>query len=53
MRIAFDFVAVLSRWPLLLKGVAWTVGLTVISAVIGVIAGVAFAWARSHGSAAL
>ena len=50
MRVEFDFLAVLAQWPLLAKGVVWTVGLTVISAVIGVLAGVAFAWVRSHGS---
>ena len=50
MRVELDFIAVLSQWPLLAKGVAWTMGLTVISAVIGVVIGVAFAWARSHGS---
>ena len=51
MRIQLDFVAVLSQWQLLLEGVAWTVGLTVISAGIGVLLGIAFAWARSHGPA--
>ncbi len=50
MRVELDFIAVLSQWPLLAKGVLWTVGLTVISAVIGVLAGVAFAWSRSHGA---
>ncbi|UUZ63217.1 amino acid ABC transporter permease [Polaromonas sp. P1-6] len=50
MRVELDFIAVLSQWPLLAKGVLWTVGLTVISAVMGVIAGVAFAWVRSHGA---
>ena len=50
MRVEFDFLAVLAQWPLLAKGVVWTVGLTVISALIGVVAGVAFAWVRSHGS---
>ncbi|MES2975372.1 MAG: amino acid ABC transporter permease [Pseudomonadota bacterium] len=49
MNITFDFMAVLSQWPLLLKGVAWTLGLTVISALIGVALGVACAWARAHG----
>jgi polar amino acid transport system permease protein len=49
MRITLDFVAILSQWPMLLKGVAWTLGLTIISAVIGVIVGVACAWARSQG----
>jgi polar amino acid transport system permease protein len=49
MRITLDFLAVLTQWPLLLKGVAWTLGLTAISAVIGVALGVACAWARSEG----
>src|SRR5687767_13861190 len=51
MNIVFDFSAVLAQWPLLLKGVAWTLALTAISAVIGVAVGVACAWARSHGPA--
>ncbi len=50
MRVELDFIAVLSQWPLLAKGVLWTVGLTVISALMGVVVGVGFAWARSHGS---
>jgi polar amino acid transport system permease protein len=50
MRVEFDFLAVLAQWPLLAKGVAWTIGLTVISAVIGVTVGVVFAWTRSHGA---
>lgn len=49
MRIEFDFLAVLAQWPLLLHGVAWTLGLTAVSAVLGVALGVACAWARSHG----
>jgi polar amino acid transport system permease protein len=49
--IEFDFSAVLSQWPLLVKGVAWTLGLTVVSTVIGVLVGIACAWARVHGSA--
>lgn len=51
MRVTFDFLAVLSQWPMLLKGVAWTLGLTVVSAVIGVLVGIACAWARSQGNA--
>jgi polar amino acid transport system permease protein len=35
---------------MLLKGVVWTLGLTAISAVIGVALGVACAWARVHGA---
>jgi polar amino acid transport system permease protein len=49
VRVTFDFLAILSQWPMLLKGVAWTLGLTAISAVIGVVVGVACAWARSDG----
>ena len=47
--ISFDFPAVLAQWPLLAKGVAWTVGLTAVSAVIGIAVGVGCAWARSQG----
>lgn len=49
MRIELDFLSVLSQWPLLLSGVLWTLGLTAISAVIGVMVGVTFAWARLSG----
>ncbi|NBQ87840.1 MAG: amino acid ABC transporter permease [Betaproteobacteria bacterium] len=51
--MTLDFGAVLAQWPLLLKGVVWTLGLTAISAVIGVAVGVACAWARVHGGALL
>ncbi|MDB5886133.1 MAG: amino acid transporter permease [Polaromonas sp.] len=51
MRIELDFMAVLSQWPLLATGLVWTVGLTVIASVIGVLAGVAFAWVRASGPA--
>ncbi|WP_439113007.1 amino acid ABC transporter permease [Hydrogenophaga sp.] len=50
MRIEFDFIAVLLQWPLLAKGVLWTLGLTAISAVIGLLVGTLCAWARSSGS---
>ena len=49
MRITFEFLAILADWPMLLKGVAWTLGLTAVSAVVGVSVGVACAWARSQG----
>ncbi|MBQ0917767.1 amino acid ABC transporter permease [Hydrogenophaga aromaticivorans] len=49
MRIEFDFIAVLLQWPLLAKGVLWTLGLTAISAVIGLVVGTFCAWARSSG----
>ena len=51
MRVELDFLVVLAQWPLLAKGVAWTVGLTVIASIIGVLVGVALAWTRSHGPA--
>ena len=49
MRITFDFLAVLAQWPLLLRGVAWTLALTAVSAALGAAIGVAGAWARSAG----
>jgi polar amino acid transport system permease protein len=53
MRIEFDFLAILAQWPLLAKGVAWTVALTAISTLVGVLVGIAGAWARIYGGAAL
>lgn len=53
MRITFDFLAVLSQWPMLLRGAAVTIALTAVSAVIGTAIGVACAWARVHGGRAL
>ena len=50
MRVQFDFGAVLAQWPSLLNGVLWTVGLTLISALLGVALGIVFAWVRSHGA---
>ena len=49
MNIEFDFGAVLSEWPLLLRGVAWTIGLTAIGTVLGMIVGTFCAWARADG----
>jgi len=51
MRITLDFFAVLADWPLLLRGVAWTLGLTLVSAVLGLAIGVACAWSRGAGPA--
>ncbi len=51
--ITFDFGAVLEQWPLLARGVAFTVGLTAVSAVLGLGLGVACAWARSWGPKSL
>jgi polar amino acid transport system permease protein len=53
MAISLDFAAVLQQWPLLARGIAWTLGLTAVSAVIGLALGVACAWARSEGPAPL
>ena len=47
--IQFDFLAVLEQWPLLLRGAAFTLALTAVSAVVGVALGVACAWARAWG----
>jgi polar amino acid transport system permease protein len=49
--ITLDFGAVLSQWPQLLRGAAFTVGLTAVSAVLGVSLGVACGWARAWGPA--
>jgi polar amino acid transport system permease protein len=49
--IQLDFAAVLVDWPLLLKGAAFTLGLTAVSAVLGLIVGTACARARTHGPA--
>ena len=50
MKIELDFLAVLAQWPLLLKGVVWTLALTALSAVLGGTVGVACAWARAYGT---
>jgi polar amino acid transport system permease protein len=47
--LKLDFGDVLAQWPMLLQGLAWTVGLTVVSALLGVALGVVCAWARSNG----
>ncbi len=49
MRITLDFAAVLSQWPLLLRGVGWTLALTALAALMGLALGVACAWARAEG----
>ncbi|MEY2838402.1 MAG: hypothetical protein RJB60_701 [Pseudomonadota bacterium] len=52
MRIQFDFMAVLAQWPLLLKGVGWTLALTLTATLIGAGVGIACAWVRSQNSRA-
>jgi polar amino acid transport system permease protein len=49
--ITLDFGAVLIEWPQLARGAAFTVGLTAVSAVLGVGLGVACGWARAWGPA--
>ena len=49
MAIQLDFAAVLAEWPILAKGVAWTVFLSLLAAVVGVAMGIFGAWARSQG----
>jgi polar amino acid transport system permease protein len=51
MNIALDFAAVLTEWPLLLRGIAWTLGLSAISALLGVVLGIVCAWSRTQGPA--
>ena len=43
----FDFGAVFIDWRMLAKGIVWTIGLTAIATLIGMLIGVACAWARS------
>jgi polar amino acid transport system permease protein len=47
--IQLDFLAVLDHWPALLRGVAFTLGLSAVAAVVGVGLGVACGWARAWG----
>ncbi len=47
--IQLDFAAVLSEWPLLLTGVAWTLALTTTSLLLGTVLGIACAWVRGRG----
>ena len=49
MKIQLDFAAVLSEWPLLLTGVAWTLALTLASVLVGTLLGIACAWVRGRG----
>lgn len=49
MRVQLDFMAVLAEWPLLLKGVAWTLSLTGAAVIVGTLLGIACAWIRARG----
>jgi polar amino acid transport system permease protein len=50
MRVELDFMSVLGQWPLLLTGVAWTLGLTAVAMLLGTVLGGSCAWARSQGA---
>lgn len=51
--IEFDFAAVLAEWPLLLRGVGWTLGLTAVAVPLGLLIATLGAWARACGGPAL
>lgn len=53
MGVSLEFLPVLADWRLLLRGIAWTVGLTAVSAVLGVALGIACAWVRAEGPRAM
>lgn len=53
MSVELDFGAVLAQWPFLLKGVLWTLGLTAVALALGLVVGIACAWARASGPAPL
>jgi polar amino acid transport system permease protein len=45
----FDFAIVLAQWPMLLRGLALTAVLTLVSAAAGTALGIACAWTRAEG----
>ena len=47
--VQLDFLAVLEQWPALLRGAAFTLGLSAVAAVVGVGLGIACAWTRAYG----
>lgn len=51
--MTLDFAPVLAQWPMLLRGVGWTLGLTAVSVLLGLLVGIACARARSEGPLAL
>ncbi|PKU21888.1 amino acid ABC transporter permease [Telmatospirillum siberiense] len=53
MRIQLDFAAVLSQWPLLLNGIAWTIALTTVATLIGMLLGILCAQMRAKGPVAV
>ena len=53
MPLQLDFTSILVQWPLLLRGAAWTVGLTAVATLLGAALAIACAWVRSGGPAPL
>ncbi|EGI77209.1 amino acid ABC transporter permease [Hylemonella gracilis] len=53
MATTLDFSLLLAQWPFLLRGVAWTLGLTAIAMALGLVVGVACAWARTTSARGL
>ncbi|WP_374292218.1 amino acid ABC transporter permease [Paenirhodobacter enshiensis] len=49
MTVQLDFMAVLRDWPMLVTGVVWTLGLTAVAVVLGLLVAVFCAWARANG----
>lgn len=49
--VQLDFLAVLSQWPALLRGAAFTLALTAVAAVAGIALGIVCGWARAWGPA--
>ena len=49
MMIELQFWPILVQWPMLLKGAAFTIGLTGAAAVFGMLIGVLCAWSRGNG----
>lgn len=49
MPLQLDFWSIVVQWPLLMRGAAWTVGLTTIATLLGGTLGILCAWSRVHG----
>ncbi|URI09947.1 amino acid ABC transporter permease [Aquincola tertiaricarbonis] len=47
--MTLDFSAVFIEWPMLLRGLLVTLGLTAAAATFGIVLGIACAWARAEG----
>lgn len=47
--MTLDFSAVFIEWPMLLRGLLVTLGLTAAAGIFGIVLGIACAWARAEG----